>query len=214
MIIIKNDYILLLDLDGTIITETIHFHIYQKLLYEHNIKFMYENYLHATNYSNIKDYVCNNYKLDNKIIEKLIIKKRKEIVKSNYPIELIDGFSTFLEILLKKNINFVVVTNSPISYVNKVKKTLPILNKITQWITREDYKNPKPNKESYEVAMKKYGNNEKYVIGFENSINGINSLSQVTHFIYGCIKDFNLEEHDIFLYKSYCDIINNIFVVK
>ena len=44
------------------------------------------------------------------------------------------------------------------------------------------------------MALSKYGNNEKYIIGFENSLVGFNSLKNVTNLIYfKTNKNFNLE---------------------
>ena len=198
-----NDYLLLLDLDGTIITESIHHKVYRDLFKKHNIDFTYEDFLKATNNKGITEYVCEHNDIERTDVYKLVKNKRKQILKSEYPIELIDGFVPFLETVINRGINIVVVTNSPKSYTDFVKIKLPILNDIKQWVTREDYKNPKPHKEPYMTAIEKFGKNEKYVIGFENSINGIKSLEQVTNHIYGCVKEYDLRSKDIFLYKDY-----------
>ncbi len=205
-----SNYILLLDLDGTIITESIHHKVYRDLFKEHNIDFTYEDFLKATNHMGITEYICKHYNIERKVVDKLVKNKRKQIIKSEYQIELIDGFIPFLETVINRGINIVIVTNSPKSYVDFVKRKLPILNNIKQWVTREDYKNPKPHKEPYMTAIEKFGKNEKYIIGFENSINGIKSLEQVTNYIYGCEKEYDLSSKDIFLYKDYSYVLKHM----
>ena len=206
-----SNYILLLDLDGTIITENVHHNVYRDLLVEHDINFTYEDYLKATNNSSVEKYIKEVYKLENDVVNKLVKRKRIEIINTKYPIKLIEGFTNFLTIVLRKELNIVVVTNSPKSYIESVKRKIPLLNKIKQWVTREDYKNPKPSKEPYEVAMNKYGKDEKYVIGFENSRKGIESLLQVTNHIYGYVRYSNLEDYDIYQYSNYFDVIKHMF---
>jgi len=208
----KNDYLLLLDLDGTIITESIHHKVYKDLFKEHDIDFTYEDYLKATNYGSITEYACEHYNIERNVVDKLVKNKRKQIIKSEYPIELIDGFIPFLETVINRGINIAVVTNSPKSYTDFVKRKLPILNDIKQWVTREDYKNPKPHKEPYMTAIEKYGKNEKYIIGFENSINGVRSLEQVTNYVYGCVQEYDLSSRDVFSYDNYYNVVGHMFL--
>jgi beta-phosphoglucomutase-like phosphatase (HAD superfamily) len=64
------------------------------------------------------------------------------------------------------------------------KQKLPLLNEIKQLIYREDYKLSKPDGECYELAKKKYYKNEKYIIGFEDSMVEYTTLKQYTDSIY------------------------------
>jgi beta-phosphoglucomutase-like phosphatase (HAD superfamily) len=70
----------------------------------------------------------------------------------------------FIEYIEKYSVNHVVVTNTSSENVEFFKNKLPLLNKIKNWIVREDYKNQKPNSEPYELAIKKYYKNEQNII--------------------------------------------------
>ena len=205
------DFVFLMDLDGTIITEYIHFKIYRDLLKKYDIHLKYEDYLNFTNNSNSIDYIKNLFQNDINIARNIVLLKRQKILNSNYSIDLINNFDKFLEKIFEYKIKLIIVTNSPKSYIDFVKTKIPLLQKISYWIGREDYKHPKPNKEPFEIALKKYGNNEKYILGFENSKNGINSLLQITNLVFGCIKDYDYFNKDIFLYDDYIQILNYLF---
>ena len=56
--------------------------------------------------------------------------------------------------------------------------------KLTNWISKDDYVNRKPNPECYNLAISKYYNNEKFIIGIENTIAGYNALKNITNIIY------------------------------
>ena len=53
-----------------------------------------------------------------------------------------------------------------------------VLKNIDHWITREDYINPKPNPECYLRAILLYGKKGDRMVGFEDTIKGINALLQ------------------------------------
>ena len=59
-----------------------------------------------------------------------------------------------------------------------------MLNKLTNWLVRENYNLPKPNSECYKLAINKYHKSEKYIIGFENTFVGYEALNKVTSIIY------------------------------
>ena len=61
---------------------------------------------------------------------------------------------------------------------------LPLLRKIKKWVCREDYVNAKPSSDCYQVALDKFYKNEKYRIGFENTMNGFNALENMVDCVY------------------------------
>lgn len=168
---------ILIDLDGTLInTDMLHYDAYNKACSEINIKLNYEEYM---NISNINELI--KLKTDN--FDK--VKQRKiEILKSNENIKFIDGAQDLINWINKFNINHAVVTNTGLETVNYFKSKLPLLNLLTNWITREDTTFAKPNSEPYLKAIEKYYKGETYKIGIENSIVGLEALKNVTKCIY------------------------------
>ena len=80
---------------------------------------------------------------------------------------------------------------------------LPLLKKIKRWIYRENYNLPKPNKECYEMAKSKFYNNEKYIIGFEDSLVGYNSVKQVTDIIFIYNNDTIFKSNDCYIFDDF-----------
>ena len=91
-------------------------------------------------------------------------------------VELMPGVDALIDILHKNNITSCVVTNSSKEQTDLIKSRSSALQKITHWVTREDYSEPKPHPDSYLCAIKLYGNKGDRLIGFEDSLRGINAL--------------------------------------
>ena len=53
------------------------------------------------------------------------------------------------------------------------------LNKIKNWVTRENYIYQKPHSEAYELAKTLYYKNEEFIIGIENTLIGYNSIKKL-----------------------------------
>ena len=112
------------------------------------------------------------------------MQKIKEMLKFN-DIKLLPNADTFINYIVDNNINHVVVTNTDKTVVDHFKSRLPILNKLKNWVVREDYIRPKPDPECYKLAISKYGDgDEKNIIGFENSREGINAITKVTNNVF------------------------------
>src|SRR6056300_440232 len=99
-------------------------------------------------------------------------------------IELMKNADKFIEFIADNNIKHVVVTHTDRRVVDHFRKKVPILNKLKNWIVREDYDKPKPNSECYELALKLYGEGDEDIIGFENTTHGLKALQGVTHNIF------------------------------
>ena len=126
-------------------------------------------------------------------------------------LQLMPGAEEFIDFLVVNNCNYCVVTNTSIDNVKLFQENLPILKKLDRWITREDYNNPKPNSECYKLAINKYKNSEKYIIGIENTLCGVNALKDVTSLIYCMTDKYNrkyVEKEDIFLINNFSQIKN------
>ena len=126
-------------------------------------------------------------------------------------IEFIKNADKFIEYLDKFDVNHVVVTNTSLETVNNLKQKMPLLNKIKNWVTREDYKNPKPSGECYELAKKLYYRGEEKITGLENSISGYLSVKNITDCIYiladTSLKNYStLKNKDVYLINDYKSI--------
>lgn len=121
----------------------------------------------------------------NYFFNKQEIKKAKEdknIIFEEYiqnnNIKLINNFDNFLELLLLNSKKVGIVTLSPLKRVKLICEKIPLLNKITQWITNE---NELDNKTSLYIKMISKFNNislDKIII-FEDSLLGFNSIKNL-----------------------------------
>jgi len=92
-------------------------------------------------------------------------------------ITLMPGVEQLLFALQEAGIASCVVTNSSQEMTAILRKRFPSLDLIPNWITREDYKKPKPDPEGYLLAINRWG--KKRVIGFEDTVKGLSALKQV-----------------------------------
>jgi beta-phosphoglucomutase len=91
-------------------------------------------------------------------------------------VHLMPGVSELLTALQAANINRCVVTHSATSLIQRIRQQNPILETIPHWITREDYHQPKPDPECYQVAISRLAHPHDRIIGFEDSPRGLNAL--------------------------------------
>jgi beta-phosphoglucomutase-like phosphatase (HAD superfamily) len=155
------------DLDGTLIdSDKIHYNALIKsgwtISYEE-----YENLLNTTGITLDPD-----------------MQKIKDANMNYDDVHFIKGADALIDYIHQNDINHVVVTNSRRGTVEKFKERLPHLAKLKNWVTREDYKNPKPSPDGYQLGIKKYHKGEKNILGFENTVNGYKSLKHVTDTIF------------------------------
>jgi HAD superfamily hydrolase (TIGR01509 family) len=86
------------------------------------------------------------------------------------------GVAEVLEALAEKGKKRAVVTNSPKEQIDVIKEKLPLLKTIPLWITREDYREAKPAPDGYLKAMGELMIPGDRVIGFEDTIKGLQAL--------------------------------------
>ena len=155
------------DLDGTLIdSDKIHYNA----LVKSGWTISFEEYEHLLNTTGIK--------LD------FEMQKIKDSNMDYDSVQFIKGAEEFIDYICKNNLNHAIVTNSRKSTVDKFKEKLPALQKLTNWITREDYTNPKPSPDGYKLAVEKYYKNEKHILGFENTVPGYQSIKNITDIIF------------------------------
>lgn len=200
----KNDLFICLDLDGTIIeSENAHYNAYKKTFEKHDQHFVdrptWKNMI--TN-SNVDIYLRTIFDEDT---FKIIKKEKQEFLKKE-TIQFTKNSELFIKFLLENNFNFCVVTNTNNETLQIFKEKLPLLDEIKQWIYREDYELPKPDGQCYESAKEKYYKNEKYIIGFEDSNVGYNSLKQVTNIIYIFDNEELFQKNDGYLINDFSNL--------
>jgi beta-phosphoglucomutase len=170
-----NEMIFLIDLDGTLLnSDHLHYKAWAKVLDE-TPEFV-ERVVKTGEY--------NDFLYDKELRQEKIA----EMCKFEN-IELMKNADKFINFIADNHIKHAVVTHTDRRVVEHFRSKVPILNKLKNWIVREDYDQPKPNSECYELALKLYSEGDKEIIGFENSDHGIKALRGVTHNIFQIYPD-------------------------
>jgi beta-phosphoglucomutase-like phosphatase (HAD superfamily) len=184
------DIFFLLDLDGTLVdSEKLHYQAYiraLKGLYALNWqpeKFSQQKFNDIINGEGMDAYIYDMCKSQT-FLEST--KQLKNIYLKNEltNLELMPGADALIDYIHTYNINHAVVTNTSKENVELFIKTQPKLQLLKNWITREDYTNPKPDGECFLLGLKKFHQGEPHVIGIENTISGHQSLLNATKCIY------------------------------
>lgn len=118
-------------------------------------------------------------------------KKRlyQEILQEGH-VELMPGVEKMLKTVQAKRC--CVVTNSFLEQIGAIREQIPLLQTIPYWITREDYTFAKPDPDPYLTAKKKYAKPGDRIIGFEDTLRGLESLKSAQ--VEGVIISSVLEE--------------------
>jgi dTDP-4-dehydrorhamnose reductase/beta-phosphoglucomutase-like phosphatase (HAD superfamily) len=201
----KNDLFICLDMDGTIINTNIaHYNAYSNVFKKYNKSFLNINeWNQIILHDNINNYL--KIQFDDDLFHK--VKLEKLYFLKNEVISFTENSNIFLKYLIENDFNFCIVTNANKDTVDVFKQKLPLLNEIKQWICRDDFNLPKPNSECYELAKTKYYKNEKYIIGFEDSMVGYNSLKHLTDIIYIYNNEDLFKKCDCYLFDDYTKLI-------
>jgi beta-phosphoglucomutase len=182
---ITNYSLILFDFDGLLVdSERLHYNAYQKMFAMHGTVLPWDflTFLGIAHRSatSIRE---ESTKLFPEIIERNgwdILYREKtaiylDLIKSG-ELQLMPGVKEMLLLLEEKNIPTCVVTHSPKEQVVSFKEKIPILKKIPTWVTREDYKNPKPAPDGYLKALEICKTDKEQAIGFEDAARGIQAL--------------------------------------
>ena len=197
----KNELFICLDMDGTIIeTNMAHYNSYKRVFENHNKNFLnIDEWTNIIQVGNIDNYLTTVFD-ENEFYN---IKKEKLELLSEESISFTKNSESFLKYLIENDFNFCIVTNTNKKTVELFKEKLPLLNEIKQWIYREDYNLSKPDPECYTVSKQKYYKNEKYIIGFEDSMVGYKSLKQHTDIIYIYENKTIFKNNDCYLFDDF-----------
>lgn len=209
-------YFLLFDLDGTLAnTSYAHYRSYLEVFRNRGLDFMtYTEWNKYINYNNIHTYLET---VAAELAHQDIVESER--ILSDMRIEKLAAFKMYAPLyitptkhamdmlrFIKANpatINAVVVTNSSQATADIIREVIPELNYITKWCVRETYIAPKPHPESYSKAVELYYRKEKYMIGFENTSIGYESLRHSTPIVYLYIDEFDeYAKQDKWYYKK------------
>lgn len=219
----------LFDLDGLLVnTENIHYQAYIEMLRRRGFKLDW-TFLKFCEVSHFDDDSLKEgvYAIFPKLFEEEptweVLRKEKnkiylEILKSS-KITLLDGVEDLLSQLQKKEIRRCVVTNSSKIMTDIIKSKQPLLNKIPNWVTREDYSAPKPNPECYRKAISLYAKKGDRIIGFEDSLRGYKALVQTPALSVLICPNLDpradsILAKDSYHFKSFIDIPDDFFNLK
>lgn len=201
----------LIDLDGTLLdTDKLHFNCYKAVLDLYSINLEWSIYEKV---QNLNLYLQTLIKLEFSkerwstmpTLEEVKEKKNKLMMQST-SIQFIKGAEELLHYFDRYSINYAVVTNTSLETVTHFKTLLPSLNLVKNWVTRQDYTEPKPSPECYKLAIKKFYNNEEYIVGIENTVAGYTALKSSTSHIY------MVGEADTYTHKTLAN--EDIYFVK
>lgn len=173
----------LFDFDGLLVnTEHLHYQSYVNVLEKmgHRLNLSFSNFIELAHFNSKawKEAVIREVP-ELEFEWKTVYEKKRENYLSligTGKVELMPGVQELLTALDKANIFRCVVTNSPLEQTQLLSSQISILKTIPKWVTREDYEKPKPNSECYLKAIELYGKVGDRIIGFEDSVRGLQAL--------------------------------------
>lgn len=175
----------LFDFDGLLVsTEVTHYQAYVDMLRNEGIEidwgFQRFCELAHLNASALKEALYAEYPRLDPDWNRLYAEKKRiyyELISAG-KVGLMPGAEELLRALEQAKIQRCVVTNSFREQIELIRSQLPALQTIPHWITRENYENPKPAPDGYLRAIELYGKKGDKIIGFEDSVRGLESLRQ------------------------------------
>ncbi len=207
MNIVDNFDLFIFDLDDTIVeTDQYHYaswlHTFKKFINDDfyiDYNFFCKKF-HSLIENNIKIYLEEELKLKN--YEEIINYKNKHYISliKNNKIKLIEGFDKLINKIINEKKIFVIVTNSPKEQLEVFLNMFPILQKSSKNYYRELLEKKKPNPECYIKVVNDFP--YKKMVGFEDSLTGIHSISQVPEILTYFINNSNYLHYD-YINKNY-----------
>lgn len=215
---ISDFQLFLFDFDGLLVnTEHLHYQAYINMLARrgYRVDWSFSRFCELAHYN--AEALRNQIYVEFPEIEpnwEILYGEKKEIyleLLQSGKVELMPGVENLLRALEKEKINRCVVTNAALSQVKLLSSQHLVLKTIPHWITREDYENPKPDPECYLRAIQLYGKLGNKIIGFEDSIRGLQALRQTPALpVLICPSHHPLLEiamgGDVVHYESFVDI--------
>lgn len=175
----------LFDFDGLLVnTEELHYKAYVIMCAQHNVKLHWNFYRYAElahqSATGVQEQLYKEFPVLKSIKnwDLLYAEKKRAFLQllQEGNVELMPGVADLLQALEQAQIPRCVVTHSSLQLITTIRQQHPILDTIPHWITREDYSQPKPHSECYEVAITRLAKENDVIIGFEDSPRGLAAL--------------------------------------
>lgn len=174
------------DFDGLLVdTEPLHYQAYQAMLQGRGLELTWDfaHYVSIAHFSSggleqeiYKDFPQLKQEEPDWAVLYREKKAKLEELFHKVSFSFMPGIEEMLQELPAYDLKTCVVTNSTKKQTEIIKKKLPLLQNIPNWVTREDYSRPKPSPDSYLAALEKMGVSADEVIGFEDTIRGLRAL--------------------------------------
>ena len=169
---------LLFDLDGTLVdSEHFHFNTWNELLAESNIQLEYSDFL--KNYAGIPlpgnaKRLKELYEIESPI-ESLISRKEELTVErlKTSKIDLMPYVEDTLDFFLSTGVKMALVTASTRPDVDEMFRKNGLQKYFKFLVTRSDVVHSKPDPESYNLAVEKFGFQKSECLVFEDTLNGL-----------------------------------------
>ncbi len=208
---LPQDVFIMLDLDGTLIdSEHIHYKCYKEALQEVGVPsdaFTFDMFVKLCNEpgESIDNFILHTLNCDLEEVKQLKQEKMRVHCKDA---TFMNGMEYLIHMIHAKGLPHVVVTNTSNASVDAFKEALPSLKLLTNWVSREHYKEAKPNQECYEKAKQLYYKNEKHIVIFENTVKGMLAAKQVSDIVYVVTSKDNpyynyFKQQDVYLIKEF-----------
>ena len=171
----------LFDFDGLLVdTEILHYKAYTTTLAKYKIDFpltldRFYQLAHASATA-LRDAIGRKVGWEEFYRDK---KKCYQELLDNEAVALMPGAERLLTALASADLRRCIVTNSTRPNLERAARLQPILKSLS-WITREDYREPKPHPECYQLAIALHGQPGDRIIGFEDSLRGFEALSEAS----------------------------------
>lgn len=183
---LKKYDLILLDFDGLLVdTEKVHFLAYETMLKNRGIdlNWSFERYRKSAHHKaeGLEEDITSEFPELKKISWETLYQEKRKALLDLYEkgeVSLMPGVEEFLNYLKEEDLKRAVVTHSDRGQVDLIKKALPILETIPNWITRKDYDRPKPSPDGYLKALELLGEEAKNTIGFEDTPRGLKALRE------------------------------------
>jgi beta-phosphoglucomutase len=204
----------LFDFDGLLVnTEEIHYLAYKQMCAAREVDFSWDfnRYCQAAHYDAhaLKNQIYVEFPAlyDQEPNWDILYAEKKEELRKLFQtgaVRLMPGVDKMLKYLQDNSIPRCVVTHSPDDLVGLVRKQNPILNTIPNWITREQYSQPKPHPECYQKAISTFAKPMDRVVGFEDTPRGLWSLLGTNRAKAILVCEANYPEIPEFISKGVC----------
>jgi beta-phosphoglucomutase len=176
---------ILLDLDGLLVdTEELHYRAYMTMcqMFGYLLPWDFEQYyrIAGASSSRIQDELR---LLFPKLFEQhpwsvLYAGKQKclyDLLESE-PIPLMPYVEEGFTMMVQTGLPIAVVTHSSLRCTELIRSAHPLFSPVKLWVSREDYKDPKPSPDCYDTALQRLQISPHRALGFEDTFRGICAL--------------------------------------